>query len=332
MPSGPSQRRNASPAQNGSRSARALVPALACAAIALLAAGSATACSICRCGDPTFNALGLTGVPLSSVRVALDWDRMDKSQGSAGSGDFETATEERLTALLGYSFSEAWTLFARLPRVDRELTELEDGESDVTSTSGMADPEIYAQRRLWSSTMDARVGVRDNVYAVFGVKTPWGENDLERDGARLDEHAQPGSGSTDWYGGLSASHLLDRKSALFASVQYRATGSNDSGYEYGDVVLANLAYERKMSARWDAVVEANYRHAGRDRVSGGGHDPNTGGELLYVTPRVLVSVGPRWVLRASVQVPAWERLNGEQDEDAVYDLGVTYLVRSSRAE
>jgi len=30
-----------------------------------------------------------------------------------------------------------------------------------------------------------------------------------------------------------------------------------------------------------------------------------------------------------VQVPAWERLNGEQDEKAVYDLGVTYLLRPS---
>jgi hypothetical protein len=322
--------RDASFPAKQSRTARArLVSAITCTAISLLSAGSAVACSICRCGDPTFNALGLTGVPLSSVRVALDWDRLEKSQGSESSGDFETATEERVTALLGYSFSEDWTLFARLPRVQRDLTELEDGEREVTDTSGMADPEIYAQRRLWSSTLDAAVGVRNNVYAVFGVKTPWGENDLERDGARLDEHAQPGSGSTDWYGGLSGSHLLDRKSALFASVQYRATGANDFGYEYGNVVLANLAYERKVSSRWDAVVEANYRHAGRDRVADGGKDPNTGGALLYLTPRVLMSFGPRWVLRASVQVPAWERLNGEQDEKAVYDLGVTYLLKPS---
>jgi hypothetical protein len=298
------------------------------AAVALIGAGPALGCSICRCGDPTFNALGLTGVSLQGVRLALDWDSVEKDQGSAANEDLESAKEQRMTLLLGYSFSPNWGIYARLPRSERDLTETEDGELESTHSSGLADPELYAQRRLWSSPFDGEVGVRAALFAVAGVKTSWGDNDLSRDGERLDEHAQPGTGSTDWFGGLSGSYQLTRRSALFASVQYRATGENDAGYEYGNVVLGNFALEHKLATHWDGVVEANYRHAGRDRPGFGAElDDNTGGSALYLTPRLLVDLGPTWVLRASVQIPVATQLNGEQDEHAVYNLGITYLLK-----
>jgi hypothetical protein len=127
--------------------------------------------------------------------------------------------------------------------------------------------------------------------------------------------------------GLSGSHLLDRRSALFASAQYRHTGRNDHGYRYGEVTLLNLAYERKIGKRWDVVLEANYRDAGRDEVDRDGTlDPDTGGSIFYVTPRLLFDLGHGWVLRAAAQIPVAESgLNGEQDERAVLNIGVTRL-------
>jgi hypothetical protein len=308
--------------------ATATILSIVLAASLLAAARPAHACSICRCGDPTFNALGVTGVSLQGLRLALDWDRVEKSQGSPADGNFESNTEERQTFLLGYSPSDDWGFYFRLPYGRRELTETEDGENEETRSSGLGDPELYGQRRIWSSAFDARVGVRTSLFALFGVKTPWGENDLQRDGERLDEHAQLGTGSADWFGGFSGSHQLSPHSALFASVQYRATGSNDAGYEYGNIMLGNVAYEHKLSSRFDAVIEANYRHAERDRVNNAGEpDPNTGGSMLYLTPRLLFDLGRGWIMRAAVQVPVAERLNGEQDEDPVVNLGVTYLVK-----
>jgi hypothetical protein len=298
--------------------------------ILVLPGAPALGCSICRCGDPTFNALGLTGVSLEGVRLALDWDSVEKTQGSAEGGELESAKEQRMTLLLGYNISPDWGVYARLPRSQRDLLEVEDGEEARTHTTGFGDPEIYAQRRLWSSPFEGDVGVRASLFAVAGVKTSWGDNDLSRDGERLDEHTQPGTGSTDWFGGLSGSYQLSRRSALFASVQYRATGANDAGYEYGDVTLANVALEHKLAAHWDGVIETNYRHAGRDRPGfGEAPDQNTGGSVLYLTPRLLVNLGPAWVLRAAVQIPVATHLNGAQDEDPVYNLGVTYLLKRS---
>jgi len=212
------------------------------AALAILATLTtpAFACSICRCGDPTFNALGNEGVSQSGLRIALDWDQLEKTQG----GESETASlkEERMTLLAAYGFSDRFGVFVRVPYSERDLTETEDGVSEHVQASGLADPEIYGQARLWSSGFDAEVGLRASIFAVFGTKTNWGENDASQDGERLDEHAQPGTGSTDWFAGVFGSYLLNRRSVFFASAQYRRTGRNDTGYRYGDVVLANLAY------------------------------------------------------------------------------------------
>jgi hypothetical protein len=204
---------------------------------------------------------------------------------------------------------------------------VEAGEAEHVSASGLADPEIYAQYRLWASPFEGDVGMRASLYVVGGLKTGWGENDASRDGERLDEHVQPGTGSTDWFAGLSGSYQIDPKSALFVSTQYRHTGRNDAGYRYGRTTLVNVAYERKLTSRWDTVIEANYRHAGRDQVDDTGLlDADTGGSIVYVTPRILFDLGSGWVARASAQVPLSQAsLYGAQDEKTVFNVGITKL-------
>lgn len=298
-------------------------------------------CSICRCGDPTFNALGTDVYKDGAFRVFLDWERFDKEQGSiveGGEGDEaslakheghdhaatrEAMVENRFTTSLSYSFGERAIAVARIPWSSRTLSE-EAGASD--RTRDLSDPEIYTLVRLWSSNFAADVGRRAWVSALGGVKTAWGKNDLAAAGERLDEHLQPGTGSTDWFGGLSGFYLVDRRSSLFASFQRRMTGTNDFGYEYGEVTLANVGYERKLRSSLDAVVELNFRNAGRDRIDGAGTlDPNTGGSLLYLTPRLVVDLRKGLVGRLAVQVPVYRGLNGDQRERVVANLGFTYL-------
>ncbi len=302
--------------------------ALCAATLGVALASPAWGCSICRCGDPTFNALGKEGVAQTGFRLALDWDQVRKTSGMAGE-DFSSLQEERTTFLLAYGFSDSFSVFVRVPYSERSLMETEEGTTESVRTSGLADPEVYGQLRLWSSAFEAAVGVRSSIYAVAGVKTDWGENRASLAGERLDEHAQPGTGSTDWFVGLSGSYQIDPKSALFASVQYRQTGHNDFGYRYGRVKLLNLAYEHKLSAKWDAAIEANYRIAGRDLVDNSDvTDPDTGGSIAYLTPRILFDAGHGWVLRASAQIPLSQSgLYGSQDEKTVVNVGVTHLFK-----
>lgn len=313
---------------------------LTAALLSLLAAAPAAGCSICRCGDPTFNALGTDVYKDGAFRVFLDWERFDKEQGLGAEAEEEShaakheghshatresVVENRFTTSLSYSFGERVIGVARLPWSSRRLAEEGAGGASET-TRDLADPEIYALVRLWSSKFAPDLGRRAWLSALGGVKTDWGKNDLEQAGERLDEHLQAGTGSTDWFGGLSGLYLLDARSALFASAQVRRTGENDFGYEYGDLALANLGYERKLSKLADGALELNYRDAARDRIDAAGNlDPNTGGAVLYVTPRLIFDFGRGLVGRLAVQVPVYRDLNGEQTEKAVANVGLTYL-------
>ena len=195
-----------------------------------------------------------------------------------------------------------------------------------TDTSGLSDPEILGQVRLWASPLQGSLGRRAALSLSAGVKTPWGRNDVEVGGERADEHAQPGTGSTDLLANLAFLYLIDRRSALFASTGYRRTGENDAGYRYGSTFLANLAYEHKLGRVVDGVLELNFRHADQDRVDASGTlDGDTGGALLYVTPRLAADIGHGLALRAAVQVPLSKDLNGFQEEKAVANVGLTYL-------
>jgi len=313
---------------------RWLAAILLMTSLCLLTAGPAAACSVCRCGDPTFNALGTDIYKEGAFRVFLDWDRVDKEQGAAEDQATlsakqehegparDTLIENRFTTSLSYSFGERVIAVARIPWSSRQLREGEESRS----TRDLADPELYALVRLWSSSFAPGLGRRAWVSALGGVKTAWGKNDLKEDGERLDEHVQPGTGSTDWFAGLSGLYLLDARSTVYASAQVRQTGENDFHYEYGNLTLANFGYEHKMTKRADAALELNYRDAGRDRIDAAGTlDPNTGGSILYLTPRLMLDLGRGLVGRLSVQVPVYRDLNGDQTEKAVANVGLTYL-------
>jgi hypothetical protein len=291
-----------------------------------LAAAAAEPCSVCRCGDPTFNALGKAGYNVRGFRFALDWERYDKQEGEPEL-EAEDLVEQRFTALAAYGFSDRFTLQARIPLSFRSFEQLEAGAvRDSFTTRGLSDPELAAQLRLWASPLSA-LGRRSSLSLVGGVKTALGQNDYQLEGERVDEHAQPGTGSTDLFGGLGALHLIDKSSTLFASIQYRHTGENDYGYRYGQSFLANAAYERKLGGRLDAVVELNFRHAAADQEDA--EDvPNTGGTVLYLTPRLLVDLGGGVVLRGAVQIPIARDLNGAQEERAVFNVGLSMILGS----
>jgi hypothetical protein len=298
------------------------------AVVQFAAPAPASACSICRCGDPTFNALGKGGFATAGWRLAVDWERFDKSEGDPAAGS-ESLVENRLTTMVSYGFGDAFSIFVRVPYSWRDLqTVTAGGSPDTTSTNGFSDPEIYGSYRLWAAPMASGLGRRASLSFNLGIKTPWGQDDVRLDGVRVDEHAQPGTGATDVFGSLAYLYLVDPRSAIFVSGGYRRTGENAYGYRYGSSVTANVAYERKIGSRFDGVIELNLRSAAKDTITADGTlNDNSGGTLLYLTPRLLVDLGHGAVLRFAAQVPTLRSLNGVQTERFVANVGLTYLFR-----
>jgi hypothetical protein len=294
--------------------------ALGLAVFALVCPQAARACSMCRCSDPVFSALGEGLYSYGGFQVALDWNRLNQSQGFGE--DFEAQVRNSLTATISYGWAERLTLVAQVPYTFNHLTQ----GGEVETADGLGDPAFSLYARLWSSPFSQGLGRRAWISALVAVKTAWGKNDVSENGARLDEHVQPGTGATNLSGGLSGLYLLDEASSLYASVAYTGTGRNQFGYKYGNNVQANLVYDRKLTDWLDGLLEVNFLDAKHDQVDTlGVVDPDTGGRTLYLTPRVGVSLVKGLVLRAAAQFPVWENLNGIQDVKPAYTAGLTYV-------
>jgi hypothetical protein len=278
---------------------------------------AAEACSICHCGDPTYSLVGSQIFVPNTWSVGLDADRYSKDQVSEEDpSQREQEDESRITFSAAYSIRRRLTLIARLPIADRTIST----DSESQSMTGLSDPEFVVHVNALPSRPATFLS------ASLGVRTGWGENNRQVDGERAEEHLQPGTGAVGLNGGVSFSRLLDVNGTIFGSVLGRANGRNDFGYKYGDAVLANIAYERRLAGPLNGVFEVNYRTAGKDEEQVGEKDPNTGGTVLYLSPRILVRLDKSQGLyfRLGVQIPVVENLFGDQDEKVNVLTGLTF--------
>ncbi len=268
-------------------------------AVLLHCPAPAVPCSICRCGDPTFNALGNDGYAFAGWRLALDWERFDKQEGPPAE-DAEELVENRVTALASYGFSDRFTIYARVPFIFRSLSQLQGGAPiDHFSTRGPSDPEVHGQLRLWASPLSS-LGRRTSASLLAGVKSALGNNDYSREGQRVDEHAQPGTGSTDLFGSLAALQSARRAAG---PLRLRAVSPHR-----GERLRVPLRAHRPPQSRLRTEARRAPGQRGGGELSVRGEGPrgpgegrNTGGSILYVTPRLLLDLGGRTVLRAAVQ-------------------------------
>ncbi len=279
-----------------------------------LAPRASEACSMCRCGDPTFSLIGSQIFVPKTWHLGLDAGRYAKDQVAEDEpGTREKEVEDRLVLSVSRTFGSRLTLVAQLPFAHRTITT----SSEEGTLSGLSDPELLAHYRLFSP------GAGSWVSLSVGLRPGWGQNDRRREGVRAEEHLQPGTGAVGLEPGASFSRVVGGEGSVFGSVAGRFNGRNDAGYRYGSAVLANVGYERKLGPRLNAVLEANFRRAGRDEPTVGDEDPNTGGSVLYVAPRLLVKLERTVFLRLGVQVPVVKHLFGDQDEKVNVLTGLT---------
>ena len=77
---------------------------------------------------------------------------------------------------------------------------------------------------------------------------------------------------------------------------------------------ADVAYDSPVRIAVNAALEANFRYAAKDEPQDGEEDPNTGGSVLYLSPRVVIRIDPKVSFRLGLQVPLVKDLYGDQDE------------------
>ena len=284
--------------------------------LAVGAPREARACSLCRCGDPTFALTGSQIFSAQAWHVGLDFGRFAKDQVAEDDPLLrEEEVEDRVTFTVSRNFGGRLTLIGRLPVTHRTIT----AGAEESSLSGLSDPELQAHYRLYSPSAGSGVALS------LGLRPGWGKNNAQLDGERAEEHLQPGTGAGGVEPGLSFWRTAGAHDEgwLFVSAAGRFNGRNDAGYHYGDVALANLGYERKLGGRVNAALETNFRYAAKDEPVAGEKDPNTGGSMLYLAPRIVLKLERTLFLRLGVQIPILKDLYGDQDEKVNLFSGLT---------
>jgi hypothetical protein len=284
---------------------------------------AAWACSVCYCGDPTLLPLGILQPESGQLRLSLDGNFLQKETGAPplskglsfrhiGSKSDESHAEWRLSMTGALTWNDT-TLTAVIPWVSKSFTEKAGAAIEESDLAGPGDIELYAKQQWF---LGPRIAKTRHIVALSGgVKLPTGAS-------TEDTHLSPGSGSFDLLAGPSYTYDADPFS-LFVSVLGRYNSENQEGFRYGSSLLGNVALRYRLNDYVLLGVQLNGRITTRD-MQGEQIDENSGGQILFVSPQVVLRPRGTWALRASVQQPVVNHLYGEQSESMVLQMGVSY--------
>jgi len=297
--------------------------AAALAALVVAAPLPARACSICACGDPLAAAGGSPGMA-GALRLSLEGEWLRARAGSeeaAGATDVVTQSTLRLGA--AWSPLDRVNLVLQVPLLRKEMGQRVAGATQpVSDVTGVGDVEVGAR---WFLLDRADLGARraQSLAVSLGAALPTGANGVTAAGARLDEHAQPGTGAYGPVAGLlyrlGQGHL-----SLLASVAGRVRTENGAGYRYGPALLWSVLGEWDVSRRVTVALGLDGREAWPDREEGAAVE-HTGGLVLAAVPALSVGLSDELFLTARAQLPVVARLRGDQSVDPTVLAGVQWL-------
>jgi Putative MetA-pathway of phenol degradation len=291
-------------------------------------------------------------LPAGVTLVAVDYDFIKFNeisdarltalalQGVAEVHSLKTIAVPALT--LGYGLTRDLTLSVRLPYLDnQELRETDPAAAGVNARggiSGFGDASFTGTYRFYN---DQNTGI--DAALVLGVKVPTGPTSrIDLSGERFETEHQPGSGSWDGILGGRASRELDRLT-LSANVLYQFSGVGAADTRLGD----RLGYGISAGYRiWSSSGGEHAQHSHNAYGTAPGHDQeqiddhsgtavdlslglngewagkvntagdinqNTGGNVLFLTPGVKVTIG-NWAGYIDAGIPIARNLNGIQSD------------------
>jgi hypothetical protein len=273
----------------------------------------AGAASIVHAGDPTFSFLGPDVFTPGQSHLGVDFERYAKDQASSDPTVRAEESELRFAVSAARTFGRYVTLVAKVPFARRTITT----GTDSAWLFGLSDPEVRAHYQFFTD------GAGSWASATLGFRPHLGQNDRTIDGTLGEEQLQPGVGASALEGGVSFLHALSENADVYGSALARKNGRNERGYEYGNSILLNLGAEKPLGEKVVGGLEANFRYASSDEVTEGKVEDNTGGTVVYLSPRVRVTLNERLLLHVSAQVPVVKSLTGDQNEKVNFLSGLT---------
>ncbi len=217
------------------------------------------------------------------------------------------------------------TLGVRLPYVRRDgLISAHDFGSELHNQGnpdGFGGVSIFGQYRVFRSEDNL-----NHLSIVVALKTPTGAKRLDdADGELIETHSQPSAGSWNPSFGLSFTRAMG-KFSFDSSVLYTVATTGTQNTNLGDLFDYNFAlsyafvgeakdalFSSSNQSQWTGILELN--GTWQDYLkSGGMTDPNSGGNIVYISPGVRYSSGGNWNTALSIGTPIVKESNGFQTD------------------
>ncbi len=229
--------------------------------------------------------------------------------------DIHDKTHEEFYNLVGgLGVLQDLDLYAELPIVSRSSLQIEDharlGQRDTSS--GVGDLRVGGKYRFWKKGVDAAL--------LFGVKAPTGQtSNINKSGDKIEPELQPGSGSWDVTGGLSASRSFQDRWTLASAVQYTYRGEGAQDEKLGDVFRYDLGFSYALkplgrNPNVSLVAEFQLQWLGKDRSRGVDKVLDSGGTTLFFSPGISADLTKSLSAFVAVPVPIHQNLGGEHVE------------------
>ncbi len=280
-------------------------------------------CSVCLCGDDMYLYGHRHQLMNGKFSLSLENRIFSKSSGPAElvvePGVNEKAHEVRPTLTIAYGATENLTLAANMSNSFKRLEEITDQGSEIMSNSGFGDMQFEA---MWNTRFSQNLAGSYIFGALLTIKAPTGSNDKINNGTRVDEHSQTGTGTWDFKSGLGLSKFSS-KFSRFVSIFYQTNGTNKHAYHYGNSFLFNAGGEFHLTEKFSITGDINGRYAGRDKEDGQSLQ-NSGGWVYYMSPGLRYNFTPSAGIVTSVQIPVYEDLYENQNENVVLNLAFRF--------
>jgi hypothetical protein len=275
----------------------------------------ARACSTCKCGDYSISLFGAEKPFARRFRVGVDYLHRSEAQGDPGVLARKT-DEQRLLLGLSYNLTEDFSFALQAPFVRKQIRDSSLARQDA---EGFGDVDLIGR---WTLVRKGGVSGRHFAGLRFGVRLPTTEQVRDGNGDKLDIDVQPDAGATapnlgGWYAYFRFPWFFT------ATATYFSFGDGRQDFSPGDAFVVSSLGQYGLGQSLALQLGLDARHSQKNRFSGI-TDNDSGGTLAMAFGGVAVRVLDELVISAGVQLPLIDRLNGFQEEDPVYRVGLVY--------
>jgi hypothetical protein len=302
-----------------------------------LAPGLTHACASCGCTlSSDWESQGLSAQ--EGLRLDIRYDYLDQDQLRSGSQSISPSAasalvtksgpqeverdtkNDYLTTSVDYSFSKDWSVSVQIPYIFRD-------HSTLGTNSNGTDPADDAYTSKTSNVGDVKLIARyqgfttqHNAGVLFGFKLPTGSHTqtgtstdpaAPGDVATIDRGLQPGTGTTDAIIGAYYFDALNKNWDYFAQATYQTALDSSDDYRPGNGINLNGGLRFMGFTQAFPQLQLNYRHVEHDRGANA-DELSTGGDLLYLSPGVVVPLDKQTSVYSFLQLPLYQDVRGVQ--------------------